>query len=38
MTVSYKDAPTTTVEVDGFPFAYRQVGTNGGVRSYCCTT
>lgn len=31
MTVSYKDTPTITVEVDGVPFAYRQVGTEGGV-------
>jgi pimeloyl-ACP methyl ester carboxylesterase len=31
MTVSYRDAPTTTVDVDGFPFAYRQVGADGGV-------
>jgi pimeloyl-ACP methyl ester carboxylesterase len=31
MTVSYKDAPTTTVDVDGVPFTYRQVGTEGGV-------
>jgi hypothetical protein len=23
--VSYKDAPTTTVDVDGIPFTYRQV-------------
>ena len=31
MTVSYKDTPTMTVDVDGVPFAYRQVGTDGGV-------
>jgi pimeloyl-ACP methyl ester carboxylesterase len=31
MTVSYQDAPTTTVDVDGIPFTYRQVGTEGGV-------
>jgi pimeloyl-ACP methyl ester carboxylesterase len=31
MTVSYRDAPTTTVEVGGVPFAYRQVGAAGGV-------
>jgi pimeloyl-ACP methyl ester carboxylesterase len=31
MTVSYKDAPTITVDVNGVPFAYRQVGTEGGV-------
>jgi pimeloyl-ACP methyl ester carboxylesterase len=26
MTLSYTEAPTTTVDVDGIPFAYRQVG------------
>jgi len=31
MTVSYQDAPTTTVDVDGVPFSYRQVGAEGGV-------
>jgi len=31
MTVSYKDAPTVTVDVNGVPFAYRQVGIEGGV-------
>ncbi len=31
MTVSYKDTPTRTVDVDGVSFAYRQVGTDGGV-------
>jgi pimeloyl-ACP methyl ester carboxylesterase len=31
MTVSYKDTPTMTVDVDGISFAYRQVGTDGGV-------
>jgi len=31
MTASYKDAPTLTVDVGGVPFAYRQVGTEGGV-------
>jgi len=31
MTVSYQDAPTTTVDVDGIPIVYRQVGPEGGV-------
>ncbi|WP_406048638.1 alpha/beta fold hydrolase [Kribbella sp. NBC_00889] len=31
MTVSYKDASTVTVDVNGVPFAYREVGTEGGV-------
>jgi pimeloyl-ACP methyl ester carboxylesterase len=31
MTVSYKDTPTLAVDVDGVPFAYRQVGADGGV-------
>jgi pimeloyl-ACP methyl ester carboxylesterase len=31
MTESYQDAPSTTVDVDGIPFTYRQVGTEGGV-------
>jgi pimeloyl-ACP methyl ester carboxylesterase len=31
MTVSYKDTPTMTVDVGGVPFAYRQVGIEGGV-------
>jgi len=31
MTDSYRDAPTTTVDVGGTPFAYRQVGPDGGV-------
>ncbi|MFC5262417.1 alpha/beta fold hydrolase [Kribbella qitaiheensis] len=31
MTVSYKDTLTTTVDIGGIPFAYRQVGTKGGV-------
>ena len=31
MTVSYTNAPTTTADVDGTPFTYRQVGTEGGV-------
>jgi pimeloyl-ACP methyl ester carboxylesterase len=31
MTVSYTDTPTRTVDVDGIPFAYRQVGADGGV-------
>ena len=31
MTTSYRDAPTTTIEVGGIPFAYRQVGAGGGV-------
>jgi pimeloyl-ACP methyl ester carboxylesterase len=31
MTVSYKDTPTMTADVDGISFAYRQVGTDGGV-------
>ncbi|MGW6281371.1 alpha/beta fold hydrolase [Kribbella sp. NPDC055071] len=31
MTASYKDAPTITVDVNGVPFAYRQVGDEGGV-------
>jgi hypothetical protein len=31
-TVSYKDAPTTTVDVDGIPFTYPQVGAKGFYR------
>jgi hypothetical protein len=31
MTVSYKDAPTTTARVDGIPFT-RQVGAEGVYR------
>ena len=31
MTVSYQDAPTTTVDVGGIRFTYRQVGTGGGI-------
>jgi hypothetical protein len=31
-TVSYKDAPTTTVDVEGIPFTYRQVGAEGFYR------
>lgn len=31
MTVSYKNAPTKTVDVGGVPFAYRELGTEGGV-------
>jgi len=31
MTVSYRDVPTTTVEIGGIPFTYRQVGAEGGV-------
>jgi pimeloyl-ACP methyl ester carboxylesterase len=35
MTVSYQDAPTATVDVDGIPFTYRQVGSEGGVPLVC---
>jgi pimeloyl-ACP methyl ester carboxylesterase len=31
MTVSYQEAPTTTVDVDGIPIVYRQVGPEGGI-------
>ncbi|GAB3866074.1 aldo/keto reductase [Dactylosporangium cerinum] len=31
MTTSYKDTPTTTVDVGGIPFTYREVGANSGV-------
>lgn len=31
MTVSYKDTPTTTVDIGGIPFAYREVGTERGI-------
>jgi len=30
MTTSYQDTPTKTVDVDGIPFAYREVGPNTG--------
>jgi len=35
MTTNYQDSPTTTVDVDGTPFAYRQVGPEGSVPLVC---